>query len=125
MDTKLNNQSIFLVTLAVLSLFIGIAVVVLYFNDLEVSAGFNGLWQFVIVVLLVMWVNEDSKNNKKIYKPFDFGFLVFLFYIIYFPYYLIKTRGWLLGSGIIVGIFLLLNISPILVWVLSAFSHNA
>ena len=35
---------------------------------------------------------EDSKSYPAIYKPFEFGFLVYIIYPLYLPYYLWRTR---------------------------------
>ena len=51
------------------------------------------LWPIAFVVLLVLWVDQDSKQHSEVYRPFEFGFLVFVFWIPYLPYYLVRTRG--------------------------------
>lgn len=61
-------------------------------------------WPIVFVVLLVLWVEEDSKSYPQIYKPFEYGFLLFILWLPYLPYYLWRTRrapGLLLLAGFV------------------------
>ncbi len=50
------------------------------------------VWGFVFVVLTIVWTLDDVKK-RKFEKPFDFGFLMYVFWPIAFPYYLVSTRG--------------------------------
>ena len=58
-------------------------------------------WSYIF--LLLMWVYTDSKEqSNKIFRPFDYGYLIFLFWLPYLPYYFWRTRGvlglvWLFG----------------------------
>jgi hypothetical protein len=48
----------------------------------------------VSLLALVLWVDSDSKeHSKEIYRPHEFGFLVYLFWLPYLPYYFWRTRG--------------------------------
>ena len=60
------------------------------------------------IYLMALWIKEDSKDHPEITRPFDYGFFVYLFWPIYFPYYLWRTRR---GRGLkLFGGFLLLLI---------------
>jgi hypothetical protein len=48
---------------------------------------------YLYVILLVLWLDTDSKDHLQITKSFDYGFLVYLFWLPYLPYYLWRTRG--------------------------------
>ena len=70
------------------------------------------LWSAIFVLLLVCWIIEDSRGRENIYKPFCFGFLLWVYLLPYTPYYLVKTRGaigllWILGAValVIAGLF--------------------
>lgn len=81
----------------------------------SVGAPFHTTWSLVFVLLLITWVDLDSREQKRIYRPFEFGFLVFLFWVPYLPYYLLRTRRapgllWLLG------LFLLFNAGYFFQW---------
>jgi hypothetical protein len=105
-----NNAKFVFILLVLLSIAMGLYESVLYINELELRDTLQGLWSFVFIVLLVLWIIEDSKNHSKIYRPFDFGFLVLLFYVAYVPYYLYKTRGFVIGSSLIFSLIILFNI---------------
>lgn len=60
-------------------------------NGEVVSDETQMLWSFIFIVLSIMWAVEDTKNNK-FEKPFNFGFLMYVFWPIFFPYYLWVTR---------------------------------
>jgi len=96
------NSKILLLALAVLSLMVGGYEVVLFSVGRFVGVPFQTVWSLVFLVLLVQWVDLDCRERKNIYRPFEFGFLVFLFWLPYLPYYLLRTRKawgllWLLG----------------------------
>jgi len=56
----------------------------------------------VTLALVIAWVELDCRERKGIYRPFEFGFLLLLFWPFYLPYYLFRTRRayatlWLIG----------------------------
>jgi hypothetical protein len=60
------------------------------------------VWSLSFYVLTVMWIEADSRSKLAIYRPYDFGFLIYLILPVYLPYYLVRTRGakgliWLTG----------------------------
>jgi hypothetical protein len=62
-------------------------------------------WPIAFLFLVALWLVEDSKSFPVIYKPFEFGFLVYLAAPFYLPYYLWRTRrfgGLLLLVGFVV-----------------------
>jgi hypothetical protein len=36
--------------------------------------------------LLVLWVDADSRDHRQLGRSFDYGFLVLMFLLPYFPY---------------------------------------
>jgi hypothetical protein len=65
------------------------------------------LVDFLNIIFLILWIDADSKGRQQITRPFDYGFLLYLFWLPYLPYYLWRTRGpW--GLLIFVGFLILL-----------------
>jgi len=113
-----SNAKLILFVLIILSIVMGGYQGFLYTEELGLSQALYMVWGFVFLVLLVLWVDSDSKAFPSIYKPFEYGFLVFVFYIPYLPYYLIKTRGVVVGISYLLGFVLLFNIGFILQWLI-------
>ena len=113
-----KNAKFVLIVLVALSLAMGVYEGFLYIKELEVTQALQGVWNFVFIILLVLWVNEDSKDYSGVYRPFDYGFLVLIFYIAYVPYYLVKTRGAAIGIGYLFGFLLLLNVGWVFQWII-------
>jgi hypothetical protein len=86
------------------------------------SAEFNKAWGYVFPLLLAFWVDEDSRDRAEVYRPtFDMGLFICLVWIIYLPFYLLRTRGargWLWITGLLSLAFM----GTILQWVIYAAS---
>ena len=102
-----------LATLIGLSVAVGCYEAVLFILGHAVGAPFQSTWTLVFLLLLVAWVDTDCREKKNVYRPYEFGFLVFLFWLPYLPYYLLRTRRalgllWLLGFVLLfyIGYFL-------------------
>lgn len=89
----MKTKTYYLLTLVAISVISAIYEAMVYWHDLVASNNILFIGQLLFVVLLVMWVDTDSKDQAKIYRPFEFGYLVFLFWVPYLPYYLWRTRG--------------------------------
>jgi hypothetical protein len=76
----------------------------------QTSADFEKVWSFVFPLMLASWVDEDSRARPEVYRPsFDIGFFVCLVWILYLPFYLLRTRGtrgWLWITGLLALAFL-------------------
>jgi hypothetical protein len=88
--------------MAALSIAVGIANACLYYSGTSSSGNLEIVWALTFVVLIAMWVEADSRSYPEVYRPYEFGFLAFLFWFAYLPYYLVRTRKatgllWLLG----------------------------
>jgi hypothetical protein len=102
-----------LAALVGLSVVVGAYQAVLFALGHFAGAPFHAIWSLVFLLLLVSWVDLDCRERKDIYRPFEFGFLVFVFWLPYLPYYLLRTRRargllWLLGFFLLfyAGLFL-------------------
>jgi len=85
-----------------------------YGGAYEPSTDFERLWGAVFAVLLAAWVDEDSRGREDVALPsFDLGMFVFLIWILFLPWYLLRTRGakgWLWMAGL----FALAFLGPVL-----------
>jgi hypothetical protein len=87
----------------------------LFYLGSETSEVFEKAWGYAFVGLLAFWVDTDSRGRDNIYRPsFDLGLFIFLVWVLYLPYYLIRTRGrlgwfWLLGLCVLGYLGLLLQ----------------
>lgn len=103
---RFRSATLYLLALITGSLLVSIVEVLAYWRDMEPSSPIVAAWPVIFVALLVLWVVEDSKEQPGIYKPFEFGFLVFIWAIPYLPYYLWRTRR-LRGVLLLIGLVLL------------------
>jgi hypothetical protein len=91
------------------SVLVGIYDAAFYWRGMEPARPLGALWQVVFAVLLVLWLENDSRGRPEIDRPFDFRFLAFIYWMPYLPYYLWRTRraaGMLLLTGFLVLFFL-------------------
>jgi len=64
-----------------------------YFREIGSISLSTNLLHFLPLILLVLWIDADSRDYPQISLPFDRGFLLWLFWLPYLPYYLWRTRG--------------------------------
>lgn len=79
--------------LAVSALFDGL----FYWQRIHARPASSALADIVSVVLLVMWIAIDQRDHPEVERPFDYGFLLWIFWPPYLPYYLWRTRR---GAGL-------------------------
>lgn len=113
-----KNAKFILAVLIFLSVLIGLYEGYLYYKDIEMTAELYGTWNIIFSILLIFWIIEDSKTFPEIYRPYGYGLLVFIFYLPYLPYYLIKTRGVFWGIGSLLGMLSLFNIGWGMQWLI-------
>jgi hypothetical protein len=89
---KLRSTSPYLIAIIVGSVLVGVVETLSYWRDVEPTSPLVSAWPLAFLVLLVLWVIEDSKSHPNIDKPFEYGFLVFIWAIPYLPYYFWRTR---------------------------------
>jgi hypothetical protein len=98
-----------LAVLAVLSFVVGAYEATSVRFGYGVGPAFQLSWSFVFIVLVAIWVDVDSREHRSTYRPFEFGFLVFYFWLPYIPYYLLRTRR-LRGALGLLGLLGLFNL---------------
>ena len=104
-----QNKNLYVYALILLAAFMCAIEVLLNLQEKEVSDSTQFAWGAVFLILSILWANSDA-DRKDFYKPFDFGFLVYVFWPVAFPWYLVATRG---VEGILVfGGFVLLYLGP-------------
>jgi len=87
--------------------------VAFYWLDLPEPEFLLLAWSFVFYVLIIMWIEIDARGRENVYLPFEYGFLVYIFGLIYIPYYFIRTRKWH-GISWLIGLVVLFYLSYIL-----------
>jgi hypothetical protein len=76
-----------------LSLVVGVYEAVAFGHGRQTSLQFEFTWSVVALLLVISWLELDCREHKEIYRPFEFGFLLLVFWVFYLPYYLFRTRG--------------------------------
>ena len=83
----------YLVALGALSLMTAAYEGITYWHDMESRDHLLHLSGLAFLLLLVLWVDADSRTQPKIYRPFEYGLLALFYWIPYLPYYFWRTRG--------------------------------
>lgn len=86
---------------------------VLYWHSVEPADNLVWLWQIFFIVLLVFWVDADSKNHPKIYRPYEYRYLIFIFWLPYLSFYLWRTRR-AFGMAMLAGFLALYSLGYLL-----------
>lgn len=74
--------------------FVGVYQAFVFYLGSFTSTRFETTWSVVLAALLAFWVDEDSKAHPDIPRPsFDYVLMIYVFWIVYLPYYLLSTRG--------------------------------
>lgn len=69
-------------------------VFVYFFTEDFPSSQTQALYQFVLLVLALMFIVRENQQLRTIYHPHDFGFFALFVWPLFLPYYFVKTRGW-------------------------------
>lgn len=96
-----------LICFFILSLAIAVHASLCYWRGEQDHRGVEMLLGAAQIICLVLWAKADSKQHQEVWRPFDYGLLVLLFWIPYLPYYLWRTRG-AKGLAIFAGFVLLM-----------------
>ena len=93
--------------LVAVSLTLAILNGLIFWLNIEERQTTAALEEFLYITLIVLWIDADSKDHPQIARPFDFGFLLYIYWLPYIPYYLWRTRGFF-GLLMFVGLIILL-----------------
>lgn len=88
----MNKKNLSLSTLILLSAGMAAVEVMLNSQGEVASDSTQSLWGLIFLVVTIVWAMADSETNE-FEKPFDFGFLMYIFWPVALPYYLVSTRG--------------------------------
>lgn len=88
----MNNKNLIVFALTLLSLALAVVELMLNSGGESVSMATEVLWSLIFIMLTILWAEVDSRLTH-FEKPFDFDFLMYIFWPVAFPYYLIATRG--------------------------------
>jgi hypothetical protein len=111
---RVTRSATFLGVLVAMGMAVAAYQAAAFYQGYQPSADFHWLWDFVFALLLATWVDEDSRGRTDVNRPsFDLGLFVCLIWILYLPWYLLRTRG-AMGWFWIAGLLLLALLGPIL-----------
>ncbi|MEZ5704054.1 MAG: hypothetical protein R3E56_01165 [Burkholderiaceae bacterium] len=101
MPTVKRNANVYLTGLIAGNALVAGFEALAFARGVEMTSPVVATWPLAFLVLLALWVIEDSKAHPEIQKPFDYGFLVFVFSLPYLPL-ISRSRGaagflWLIG----------------------------
>lgn len=102
-------KNLYIVILVLISLGMGVVEVAMNGRGEVVSDTTQWLWGLVFIVLSILWAVDDAQSSH-FEKPFDFDFLMYIFWPLAFPYYLLSTRKYE-GIPLFLG-FLMIGIGP-------------
>lgn len=107
-----------LITLMLASVLVAAADAWLFLRDWHGAENLVLLWSLAFGVLVAMWIDADSRQREAVYRPYEYGFLIYLAWPLYLPYYLFKTRR---GMGIVwlggfVLAYLLATLARLVIW---------
>lgn len=88
----MNKKNLITVTFILLAICVGTVEVILNSQGEVTSDVTQTAWGAISLFLTIVWAMADSETND-FDKPFDFGFLMYMFWPIALPYYLYSTRG--------------------------------
>jgi len=72
----------------------------------------------LLALLVILWIVADQRDHPQVERPFDYGFLLWVFWLPYLPYYLWRTRRvaglWMLAGFL--GLFSLGFFVQLAIW---------
>ena len=84
-----------------------VAEITLNIREDYLSDATQAAWGIIFILLSIFWAYYDAKESN-FDGPFEFGFLVYIFWPVALPWYLVTTRG-------LEGVFVLLGL--IALWI--------
>lgn len=94
-----TTSNILIFSLVAGSVISGLYDAAFFWFDVQPERQLGAFWHLAFVLILVTWLERDSRGRADIQRPFDFGFLAFVYWIPYVPYYLWRTRR---GMGLVI-----------------------
>ncbi len=88
----MKKTSLIIIALLIMSICNSYLQIVLTFSEKEVELNSDILWVFMFGLLVAWWCQIDARLHHA-NKGFDFGFIVYIFWPVMVPYYVLSTRG--------------------------------
>ncbi len=112
------DQKLIIMTLSALSVILAVESCYVVYMGQAVSDIMIMLWSAVFSLLMAFWTHLDARA-RDMYEPFEYAYLIFIFWPVILPYHLIKTRGYegFLMYGGVVGLYLFPLFSALVVWI--------
>jgi hypothetical protein len=113
----LRRKGDYLIAFGALSVLTALYGGITFWYDVRTSEPLLSLSAFISAILVGMWVDADSRGRSNIYRPYEHGWLTYVYWIPYVPYYLWRTRG---AKGLLVfaGLLFLLRSWWIVQWLI-------
>ena len=93
MQVRSHRKFDYLIAFGALSLLTAVYGGLSSWYDVGASEPLLSLSTFISAILVAMWVDADSRGRSDVYRPYEHGWLVYVYWIPYVPYYLWRTRG--------------------------------
>lgn len=71
-----------------------------------------------VTIAAILWMVDDARRNRRI-PCFDFGFLAGITLPFSLIWYLVRSRGWLRGAGVLlflIALWLIPSIAAVITW---------
>ncbi len=81
-----------IIILLIFASLLSVVEIILNIQEKELSTSTQAIWDVMFFISTIFWAYYDA-DRKNFEKPFDFGFFIYVFWPVAFPWYLIKTRG--------------------------------
>ena len=107
MQSKTIRNSFLFFTFFYFLLHLGYLVWVYFFTDGYPSEKLIFSYTFTIYIAVIYALMHDNRIEEGFSEPYDLGFLIWMSWPIFVPYYLYKTRRWFAVPliGLLVGVF--------------------
>ena len=118
METYAIQQRLTLAAgLSTAALYVAYSIFVVFFTEEWPADHLDRLYQLVIVLLSVIYLERENRRFHYLYHPHEFGMFIWFFWPLIVPYYLVKTRG-AVGIFVFLGLIALLIVQflVILIW---------
>ena len=89
---KTTTTTLTIIAMLVMSLVLCVLEILLNLQEKFISESTEVAWSIIFFISSIYWAYYDA-DREDFEKPFDFGFFVYVFWWVLFPWYLIKTRG--------------------------------
>lgn len=87
-----KNQNVTIIAIVATSVLYASLEIVAALKGRDTSSATGLLWAGIFALAIALWTSNDAKR-RSLYKPYEYSYLVFLFWPFVLPYHLVRTRG--------------------------------